>query len=172
MNATTMVMAIDPGNTQSAFVVLDAKGQLARFGIHRNEELRYYVREWGIACPTAELAIEMVASYGMTVGREVFDTCVWTGRFIEAWVGDDPQNLRPFTRVYRSDVKAHLCKDSRAKDGNIRQALIDKFGPGKDVAIGTKKQPGPLYGVSADVWAALAVGVTWREGGALREARS
>lgn len=167
-----MVLAIDPGNEQSAFVVLDARGQLVRHGIHRNEELRMYTREWGIVCPSAELAIEMVASYGMAVGREVFDTCVWIGRFIEAWVGDDPQHLRPFTRVYRSDVKSHLCHNSRAKDANIRQALIDKFGPGKERAVGTKKQPGPLFGVTADVWAALAVAVTWREGGAVREARS
>jgi hypothetical protein len=26
---------------------------------------------------------------------------------------------------------------------------------------GTKKNPGLLYGVSGDVWAALALGVTW-----------
>jgi hypothetical protein len=40
----------------------------------------------------------------------------------------------------------------RAKDANIRQALIDKLG-----AVGTKKAPGPLYGISGHLWAALAV---------------
>ena len=30
-------------------------------------------------------------------------------------------------------------------------------------AIGTKKNPGPLYGVTGDVWAAIAVGLAWRE---------
>ena len=52
----------------------------------------------------------------------------------------------------------NLCYDSRAKDGNIRQALIDRFGP-----VGTKKAPGWFYGVSKDVWAAVAVGVTWAD---------
>ena len=37
----------------------------------------------------------------------------------------------------RQEVKLHLCNSARAKDANIRQALIDRFG-GKDKAIGRK----------------------------------
>ncbi|HBC95047.1 MAG TPA: hypothetical protein DCZ10_19680, partial [Pelotomaculum sp.] len=59
-------------------------------------------------------------------------------------------------RVYRKDEKINLCGSMRAKDGNIRQALIDRFG-----IVGTKKSPGWFYGVSKDVWAAIAVGVTY-----------
>jgi hypothetical protein len=99
------------------------------------------------------LAIEMIASYGMPVGKDVFETCVWIGRFQQAWSG--------FTELlYRRDVKLHLCDSPRAKDANIRQALIDRFGPGKDRAIGKKASPGPLYGIKADLWAALGVAVT------------
>lgn len=105
------------------------------------------------ADPSGHLAIEMIASYGMAVGSEVFDTCIWIGRFIQAWNG-------PYTQVFRKDVKMHLCGQTKAKDANVRQALIDRFGPGKDKAIGTKKNPGPLYGISGDIWAALAVAVT------------
>ncbi len=104
----------------------------------------------------SHLAIEMIASYGMPVGKEIFETCVWIGRFVQAWGG-------PFTQVYRRDVKLHLCGQPRAKDANIRAALIDKFGPGKGKAIGTKKSPGPLYGMTADCWAALGVAVTYRD---------
>jgi len=101
-----------------------------------------------------KLAIEMIASYGMAVGREVFETCVWIGRFIEAWHSPDDVRL-----IYRKDVKMYLCGTPRAKDANIRQALIDLLGP-----QGTKKQPGPTYGVKSHAWAALAVAVTAANG--------
>jgi hypothetical protein len=61
--------------------------------------------------------------------------------------------------VFRRDVKLSLCGSARAKDGNIRTALIDLHG-GKEAAIGRKKTPGPLWGVHADVWAALALAIT------------
>jgi hypothetical protein len=60
--------------------------------------------------------------------------------------------------VFRRDVKLHLCGSARAKDPNIRQALLDRFGP-----VGTKKAPGPLYGVKSHIWSALAVAVTASE---------
>jgi len=59
----------------------------------------------------------------------------------------------------RRAVKLALCGDSRAKDANIRQALIDRFGG--SAAIGRKTAPGPLYGISRDVWSALAIAVTF-----------
>lgn len=150
-------IAIDPGTTQTAYVVYEAGSVLGK-GIYPNEKMRDFVWHLGndLALPRGfppeKLYIEMIASYGMPVGREVFETCVWIGRFIEAWQG-------PYTFVYRKDVKLALCGSSKAKDSNIRQALLDKFGPGKEIAIGKKASPGPLYGVSKDVWAALAVAV-------------
>jgi hypothetical protein len=97
-------------------------------------------------------AIEQVRSYGMAVGAEVFDTCVETGRFVQAvadWVVGREVILIP-----RMDVKMHLCHSPRAKDGNVRQALLDRLGP-----VGTKSNRGPCYGVSGHAWAALAVAV-------------
>jgi hypothetical protein len=151
---TMLVLAIDPGNIESAIVRYDTASRRPRsFATLPNDEVLGEVKR-ARASGVEHVAVEMIASYGMAVGREVFDTCVWIGRFIEAWDG-------PHTRVYRAEVKLHLCGVTRAKDTNVRQALLDRFGPGKDVAVGTKAKPGPLYGISGDAWAALAVAVTW-----------
>jgi hypothetical protein len=155
--STVKLLAIDPGNEESAYVVYDCEtGRVQSFGRRDNERLRHGVRGTTSGVHCQHLAIEMIASYGMPVGREVFETCVWTGRFVEAWSA-------PYTFVYRKDVKLHLCGNVRAKDGNVRQALIDRYG-GKQKAIGTKRAPGSLHGISADVWSALAVAVTWSDG--------
>lgn len=156
-----LIIAVDPGTVESAFVVLDVHGQPARHGKHANGDLRDHLRDWACACPGAELVVEMIASYGMPVGREVFETCVWIGRFIEAWVAAGGVHAL----MYRREVKLHLCGQARAKDPNVRQALLDRFGPGKERAVGTKKQPGPLYGIAGDEWSALAVAVTHADGG-------
>lgn len=148
-----MILAIDPGTTQSAWVEF-AGGLPSAFAIEPNDVVLDRVRD----TTATVLAIESIASYGMAVGAEVFETAVWSGRFIQRW--DDRPARGLLRRVYRRDVKLHLCGSSRAKDANVRQALIDRYGPGKDVAIGRKATPGPLYGVSKDVWAALAVAVT------------
>lgn len=143
------ILAIDPGTTQSAWVVYDGERPV-RFGLEPNEAVLSMLR----GADVDRLALEMVASYGMPVGREVFETVLWSGRFLEA--AGVPETL-----VYRKDVKLHLCHSMRAKDANIRQALIDRFGGNKRAAVGVKAAPGPLYGFRKDLWAALGVAVTW-----------
>lgn len=101
------------------------------------------------------LVIEQVESFGMAVGREVFETVFWTGRFAQVWVPS------LFDRMPRRLVKQHICHTTRATDANIRQALIDRFGPSVEKAIGKRKAPGPLFGIKSHEWAALAVAVTW-----------
>jgi hypothetical protein len=142
-----MIIAIDPGTHKSAWVRLDEDSTLLEFGYDDNYELLSKLPE----LDADAIAIEMIASYGMPVGKEVFETCVWIGRFIERW-----QDL--YTLIPRKTVTKTLCNDPRAKDANVRMELINRYGPGKGTAIGKKSSPGPLYGVSGDVWAALAVG--------------
>lgn len=142
------ILAIDPGTTQSGYVVFDGE-KVIECGIEENEMLRKKM----LNLPVERIAIEMIASYGMAVGREVFETCVWVGRFAGYW--ETTLSNNPVEFVYRKDVKIHLCGNPRAKDANIRQALLDKFG-----AVGTKKNPGPLLGIKSHIWSALAVAVT------------
>ena len=150
------VLAIDPGNTMSAWCEFE-NGKIRRSDKVANEiVLRGFRADFTSTWIPEIVAIEMIASYGMAVGKEVFDTCMWVGRFIEA---ADARGIY-HRLVYRKDVKLHLCQTVRANDANIRAAIIDRYGPGKEKAIGTKKAPGPLYGLKGDEWAALAVALT------------
>lgn len=135
-------IAIDPGTDKSGVVIWN--GEVLESFEASNDALLDRIRQHHMGGASV-MAIEMIASYGMPVGKEVFETCLWIGRFMEA------SNIS-VRLVYRKDVKIHLCGTVKAKDGNIRQALIDKHGP-----VGTKKQPGKLYGISGHLWAALAV---------------
>lgn len=146
-------IAIDPGPEQSAILFMSSNGIPSSFAKTSNESVLGFLvansngRTWEF------LAIEMIASYGMAVGQEVFETCVWIGRFIQAWNG-------PHALIYRKTVTSFVCGSGKAKDSNVRQALIDRYG-GKHKAIGNKKSPGPLYGMKDDMWSALAVAVTF-----------
>ncbi len=139
-----MLLAIDPGPTESAWLKIDSEGMPATFG-HDPNHIVLAV----IGLHAGPVVIEMIASYGMPVGAEVFETCVWIGRF-------DPICRASFLK--RIEIKSHLCHSAKANDSTIRQALIDRFGGSS--AIGRKATPGPLYGITGDVWAALAVAVT------------
>ena len=148
------VLAIDPGNRQSAWCMIDVETlRPLFFDKEENQVVLTAVQH----IPYDSIVIERVASYGMAVGRDVFETCEWVGRFTQA-------ARVPPDYVYRQEEKLHICGDSRAKDTNIRRALIDRFAQhdlknGK----GTKKNPDWFYGFSADVWAAYAVGITYIE---------
>ncbi len=105
-----------------------------------------------------QIAIEMVECYGMEVGRPIFETVYWIGRFTQA-------SRWPVTRIGRRAIKLHVCEDTRAAKKEIRQGLLSsysgRFGieESRDV-IGRKKAPGPLYGVATHLWDALAVAET------------
>lgn len=139
-----IVYAIDPGPTQSGWVLYEP-GRVVDAGVADNHDLLVWLK----ATRADVLAIEMIENMGMPVGREVFETVRWIGRFQQAW--REPAAVRFVTR---REVKLHLCGNMRAKDANIRQALLDLIGP-----VGSKKAPGPCYGVKSHAWSALAVAV-------------
>lgn len=147
------VLAIDPGTHESQLLVWDGKRVLTHHFSANNEFIQSLGKFW-LADEGSYAVIESVASYGLAVGAEVFDTCYWGGRFYERISRHSLVRLVP-----RMTVKMHLCHSAKAKDANIRQALIDRFG-GKDKAIGNKANPGVLYGVKSHGWAALALAVT------------
>jgi hypothetical protein len=147
-----VIYGIDPGTTESALVGMTENGVVLQSVTWDNDLLLSHLRAYSARAKYLDdvVVIEQIESMGMAVGREVFETVFWTGRFYEVVY---PAKVE---RIPRRAVKLHLCGSSRAKDKNIKAALIERFGhPGK------KKNPGWMYGIKKDLWAALAVGVTW-----------
>ena len=160
------VIAVDPGPETSA--LLEWFPERGHIGLKEksfpNEALCDLLEAYELlqvnGSIRTELVVEKVVNYGMIVGAEVFETVFWSGQLCRSWMRGTGL---PYHRLPRLDVKMHLCHSPRAKDANIRQALIDRFGPGKEKAIGLKATPGPLYGVSGHCWAALALAVTFAD---------
>ena len=154
------ILGVDPGCEYTAWVLADADTlQPVKFEKEKNETVREHLTELFEHGDYIETAIEMVASYGMPVGREVFETCVWIGRFTEVL-----KCRCTITYIYRKDEKLTICNSPRANDATIKQALIDRFAYGiPNHGKGSKKSPGWFYGFRQDVWAAYAVAVTYHD---------
>ena len=138
------VLSVDPGPVQSGVVRFDGERVLFA-GVMPNEDvLKIVADDKGDV-----LAIEKIVSYGNVVDNSTFDTCEWIGRFQQAWAC--PEEV---LKIKRRDVKTALGLRGSAKDKDVNAALLQVIGP-----KGTKKAPGPTYGVSSHAWAALGVAV-------------
>lgn len=145
------MIAIDPGNEKSAIVCFTGK-RVAWIKHEPNALILGMLRNAGDALQGKRVVIEMVASYGMIVGQEIFDTCKVVGQLQEAAESNGAQ----VTLVFRKTVVGHICHSGKASDANVKQALKDRFGQ-----KGTKANPGIFYGVSGeDQWSAIAI-ATW-----------
>lgn len=148
------LLAIDPGNIQTAYCLMDENYKPHCKDKVQNVDMLRFITEHAVEID--HIVVEMIASYGMAVGAEVFETCVMIGRIEQL---ADELGI-PRSRVFRMEEKQFICHDSRAKDANIRRALIDRFAK-HDLArgTGTKNNPDWFYGFKSDIWAAFAVGV-------------
>src|ERR1035437_5585378 len=143
------VLSIDPGDILSAYTLFEVGTfRIISSGKIPNEELLKMVRDYRMTNGISLLAVETVQSFGMAVGATIFETCIVIGQFKEAF-------RSPVRLVKRTEVKMHICGTHKAKDSNIRQALIDRFGP-----VGNKKAKGHCYELAADTWSAFAIGLT------------
>jgi hypothetical protein len=143
---TMTILGIDPGAVKSGWVRWDERMGIRGAGEENNYIIRDLCKDAWRLCGL--IAIERIRGYGIVAGDDTFDTCEWIGRFEEA------AGVTPVTKIPRKDIKRHLCGNTTTNDKYVRQALIDRFG-----GQGTKKQPGPLYGISGHCWSALAVAV-------------
>ena len=162
------LLAIDPGTFASGWVVIDIETkEPVACGKYENERLLQELTEGYFYADYAVL--EMMTSYGARVGREVLETCVWIGRFLQAAAA----NGMKVRTMYRRDVKMELVDTPRATDADIRQMLVDRFAYGvPNLGKGTKSEPGWFYGFRADIWQAYALAVAWTDRQEREEARA
>lgn len=153
--ADSTVFAIDAGNTHSGWAVvsnLDGEYQLGVFGKWENKALLEEIRKYN----DFDFAIEYPYPRNSTVPLQVFEMAEWVGRF--AHVLEECGNR--FHRIYRHREKAVMCHSGVATDSQIRASVISVLG-----GQGTAQNPGPTYGVTGDVWQAIAIGMTFLEEG-------
>lgn len=149
------IIAIDPGSEKSGVVVWDSTKQ-AKINAEEmnNFDVLHMIRVIDPKYDHYYLAIERIRGYGIVAGNDTFNTCEWAGRFQEAFESSGGEVYM----IARKDIKKHLCGNITTNDKYIRAALIDRLGE-----QGTKKNPGPLYGISGHLWAALAVAITCQD---------
>jgi len=92
------------------------------------------------------IIIEMPEDQGRS-DDSLFETAFWAGRFIQY----HEHYGRLWSKIYRHEVKLHLCKTVTVGDKEVRAALIQRFG--KEV---TKE-------MRYDVWSAFALAVTFAD---------
>ena len=157
-----MWLAIDPGNALTTMLLYEPGETVAESRVPHvyrdleNQEVLSYLYGSPHMDAVTTLLIEDIESFGLAVGRTVFETARWSGRFQEAALHSEVET----TYVTRTDCKLELCLSRRAKDSDVRRALIDLWGKDAKTLKGTKKEPGPLYRVSSHAWSALAVAAT------------
>lgn len=157
-----IIIGIDPGTTQSGYVILHTNTmEILDKGIKDNKSLWDTCGGFNQGFDVDVAVIEMVASYGMAVGATTFETVYWIGMF-----SSELQRRGTPVVLYKKkiDINPALCFSNKAKDNNIRQALLDIFpanGGGKTPQVGTTKEPGNLFGVSSHLWSALAVATAY-----------
>lgn len=156
------ILAIDPGNVQSAFCVIDmatlrplAFDKLDN-AVFRSERLDSVFSQFAIQ----NVAIEMLACFGQIAGKTMFDTCVEIGRLTEIFTQN---GITPYY-IYRKEEVKHICGNTKAGDANIRHALVARFAESdRNNGKGTKDKPDWFYGFHDDIWQAYAVGITYIE---------
>jgi len=154
-----MILAIDPGPQESGFVLYDNKNStVKKFGKVLNRELEDMIIDELQNVPTY---IEFPQAQGCLASNALLLTCRWAGRYEAHSNLVELINRKDVVNFFECHKRTRQEKSEGIKqvafDTQIRHKIIEMFGGSKEVAIGVKKSPGPLYGVKADVWQALAI---------------
>lgn len=170
------IMAIDPGTTESAYVILDDQYQIISADKVGNDVVLSIIAD---APGLDAVIIEDIeprysstdrSAAGAVMGQSTIETIKAFGRF--SWQAA----LRGLMvrSIFRRDERSCLIPTKRNAlpplpetapkhaDGQIRASLIRRFARhDQERGRGTKANPDTFYGFHGDMWQAMAVGVTW-----------
>lgn len=144
-----IVLGIDPGPLKSGIIRWDGKKQWGA-EIIDNMDLFAYLMD----APEDLIVVEiMSSSYSHVAGKDIMQTQLWAGKFLGAF---DKYKIE----VFRSQVSKYFCNITGANDAQLKSGIVDIVDPMREfgkLGKGTKKNPGPLYGISeSHIWDALA----------------
>lgn len=153
-----MIFAIDPGPERSGWVQWGRQfdgmmplgvGLIDSGADWENEDVLALAR---VASHRDTILVEEVLPFECA-GRPIVHSIRFTGRLEEiAHSARATFHVLPYHKV-----RVHLTGNPRAKESAVRAAVLERFGGSDKLAKGTKKEPGPLYGISGHAWSALAL---------------
>lgn len=142
------IIGIDPGSEETAFALMAEDYSILEAAKVPNDEFLDCVLP-GMLDRRKELAVESIQSYGMAVGKSVFETCYVIGQIQRiAKLNGTACYLYP-----RPEYARAICGTVKTNDAIIRRALITRFGGDK------KGEPLYLLKGASDKRSAFAVAV-------------
>jgi hypothetical protein len=147
-----LILGIDPGEKESGVVLFDRTANRVLWAHHKEQrdlEVDLLMR-WS-ELPDV-IVCENIVPMGVPFSRNLRETC----RTIDRLELIAEQRNIHWVPITRNEVKVAICgKCQGIKDANVLAGVQERFG-GKAACKGTKKNPGPCYGVSGHCWQALA----------------
>ena len=146
-----VIVGIDPGPLTSGLVVYEDGRVVRAYKAATIEQVRFE-----ILALTGRFAAEVVVECTSAgpPSTSVVQTTEVVGRILERC---DVALVRSHSYYRREVLQALCCARKGNKDSLVRLACIELHGGDKSAAVGTKKNPGPLYGVTSHAWQALGV---------------
>ena len=119
-----VIIGIDPGTTETAYCII---GQ--DYGVWEADKVdnKKFIDMLSLVPYKAHFAVESIQSYGMAVGREVFETAFMIGR-IQQKIEDSGFK---YTLYPRPEYAKAICGVQKVNDAVLRQSLLLRFGGDK-----------------------------------------
>lgn len=120
----TYILGVDPGTVETAYCLIDSDYKIVLADKVVNESFISCCIQSG---NMVHLTIESMQSYGMSVGREVFETAYQIGRIIQR----AKDCGLSYTLYPRPEYAKAICGTQKISDSILRQSLLLRFGGDK-----------------------------------------